>query len=260
MKHVSKKLVVLFAIGLQILAGRSLQAGSKEVINADAMSGTSVSTAADTAKNPFKDWYVEDVKAGPVDIHGFASQGYLYSPQHNFPTNQSSSGDARLTDLAINGSYNVLPNLRLALQVYAGQFGNRGEMVPDVDWGVIDYQYSSYIGLRAGRVKQPIGFYNESQDVDAARVFAFLPMGFYDPRFRTMLNSFDGGMFYGNIPVGKGGDLGNVDYTAFMGQKSIPPRSYLTDSFNSGSGFVNTGTGIFTDSRQDNYQTGFSLV
>ena len=235
---------LVVAIGcIQVLTLHELFAGDKEeadIHSAQAIFGKSL--------------LVDDVHAGPVDIHGYASQGFLYTGSgHNFPTNQAGSGDARMTDVAINGNYNVLPDLRLGMQVYAGQLGNRGEMVPEIDWAVIDYQPSSYFGIKAGRVKEPLGFYNEALDIDAARTFVFLPMGFYDPRFRTLLNSFDGGMLYGNIPVGKGGGWGNVDYGFWMGQKDLPTRSYAADRLNSGTAFT-------AQSIQENEQAGFSLV
>jgi hypothetical protein len=61
--------------------------------------------------------------------------------------------------------------------------------------------------LRAGRTKLPFGLYNESSDIDAARVPVLLPQSVYPVSNRDFLLAQTGGEIYGNVPIGAAGSL-----------------------------------------------------
>ena len=55
----------------------------------------------------------------------------------------------------------------------------RGDYVLNswADWFDLDYRWKDWLGLRAGRVKLPYGLYNDTSDIDAARVLTGLSSG-----------------------------------------------------------------------------------
>ena len=53
-----------------------------------------------------------------------------------------------------------------------------------LDYAQVEYTFSDMFGVRAGRIRRPVGIYNHIQDVDLARTFVLLPQGMYDARWR----------------------------------------------------------------------------
>jgi hypothetical protein len=167
------------------------------------------------------------IQLGPVDMNGFVSQGALVSTDNQYlgTTNQ---GEFRNTEAAINFIYSPVPQLRLGIQSYVFQLGKYGNMTPILDWATVDYQPYSWFGIRAGRVKLPIGLHNESLDLDLARTWIILPQGIYDARLRELFAAYDGGSFYGNIPLSKAGSL---DYNLYAGVAKPGTDSGVADFF-----------------------------
>ena len=63
-----------------------------------------------------------------VQIHGFASQGYIKTSKHNnFPVTTSGKGSFTFNDFAINVSKEILPDLRVGLQLLAMDRGSYGQ-------------------------------------------------------------------------------------------------------------------------------------
>jgi len=146
--------------------------------------------------------------AGPLfatdsfQVHGFINQGYFLSSDNNvYGNSDSNDGTLDLTEIGINSSVRPLANLRLAIQgVYrhAGKTSNGARIdYALLDWTVIekeDYQ----LGFRLGRVKNPLGFYNDTRDVAFTRPSIFLPQGIYLERSRNLYLGSDGVQFYLN--------------------------------------------------------------
>ncbi|MCP4901786.1 MAG: hypothetical protein GY906_32890 [bacterium] len=72
--------------------------------------------------------------------------------------------------LLTNGGFNISPDLaddfRVGIQLYARRIGELGQGKIDIDWAFADYRIKPYVGIRAGKVKTPLGLYNDSQDMD----------------------------------------------------------------------------------------------
>ena len=60
--------------------------------------------------------YAQDL-AG-IEIHGFATQGFLYSSHNNYLSMQSSSGSLQWTDGAISVTDSLTDNLRVGIQLH----------------------------------------------------------------------------------------------------------------------------------------------
>jgi hypothetical protein len=156
----------------------------------------------------------------PVDIHGFVSQGFIKTTDNNYLA-ESKRGSAELTEVGINISKTVTPELRLGVQLFARDLGPIGNYQPHFDWFFLDYRFFDWLGLRAGRTKLPFGLYNEINDIDSARVPILLPQSVYPTQNRDYLLAQTGGELYGDVPIGEAGSL---EYRAYGGTIYIDSR------------------------------------
>ena len=58
------------------------------------------------------------VAGRPVQVHGFASQGFTYSDKNNYPTIKTSQGSFAFTDGGVNISMPVSDKFRVGAQMY----------------------------------------------------------------------------------------------------------------------------------------------
>src|SRR5690242_14062744 len=61
-----------------------------------------------------------------IQIHGFATQGILFSSQNNYLTMKSSSGSLRWTEGAVSVNDAVSDKLRVGIQLHMYQIGTFG--------------------------------------------------------------------------------------------------------------------------------------
>ena len=120
-----------------------------------------------------------DVAGRQFQVHSFFSQGFAYSNDNNYLTMNTSQGSAAMTDGGINISTRLTDKFRVGAQVYDRNIGQLGHWRPEVDWAYADYKFADWFGLRGGKVKTPLGLYNDTQDQDFLRVFALLPQSVY---------------------------------------------------------------------------------
>ena len=110
-----------------------------------------------------------------IEIHGFVTQGFLFSSHNNYLTMQSSVGSPAWTDGAVSFSDSLTDKLRVGIQLHMYQLGQLGGPNIQVDWASGDYRVNDHLGFRAGKVKTVIGLFNDSQDVDAIFLWILLP-------------------------------------------------------------------------------------
>ncbi|HET9308517.1 MAG TPA: hypothetical protein VFO46_21050 [Candidatus Sulfotelmatobacter sp.] len=152
-----------------------------------------------------------------VQVHGFASQGFLFTNQNNWLTTHSSQGSGAFTDFGANTSMQVTDKLRIGAQVYDRNLGNLGEWHPTLDWALADYRFKPWFGIRAGKVKTVLGLYNDTQDLDFLHTFALLPQSVYPTDLRDSTIAHLGGDIYGDISLRHG--LGDLTYTVYGGHR-----------------------------------------
>ncbi len=163
---------------------------------------------------------------GPVEIHGFVSQGFLKSTDNNFLAD-SERGSFEFTEAGINFTKPVSDRLRVGLQLFSRDLGPIGDYKVKLDWAYLDYRWRDWLGIRAGRTKLPFGLYNDTSDIDAAQPTALLPQSVYPATNRDFLLAQTGVELYGDHPIGS---LGALDYRAYVGTIFIdlglqPPNS-----------------------------------
>jgi hypothetical protein len=109
-----------------------------------------------------------------VQVHGFFSQGFVYTDQNNWLTMNTSQGSGAMTDMGLNISSQLTDKFRVGAQVYDRNLGQLGQWHPSLDWAAADYRFANWLGIRAGKVKTTLGLYNDSQDLEFLHVFALL--------------------------------------------------------------------------------------
>lgn len=163
--------------------------------------------------------------------NGFASQAFVHTSDNRF-FGDSDDGSFDFTEIGLNGSYLVSPKLRLAGQVLSRRAGDLYSGSPQIDYALLDATLfssaQSTFGMYLGRIKNPIGLYNETRDVAHTREGIFLPQAIYFDKVRNLTVSSDGLHLYGRLYRDSGtwslqGGIGypivdkNFEY-AYMGQ------------------------------------------
>jgi hypothetical protein len=153
-----------------------------------------------------------------VQVHGFASQGFVYTDDNNWLTMNSGAGSGAFTDFGINLSSRINDRLRVGAQVYDRNLGQLGQYHPSLDWAVVDYRFRNWLGVRGGKVKTTLGLYNDTQDLDFLHTFALLPQSVYPIDLRDATIAHVGGDVYGTFSLKH--HLGDLAYTVYAGHRS----------------------------------------
>lgn len=147
------------------------------------------------------------------EIHGFVSQGFLLSSQNNYLAH-TDRGSFEFSEVGLNFTKQLTDRFRVGMQLFMRDLGPVGNYKPQFDWYYLDYKFFDWLGIRAGRTKIPFGLYNETSDIDAARVPILLPQAIYDIGNRDALLAQTGGEVYGRAPIGA---LGALEYRGYGG-------------------------------------------
>lgn len=163
----------------------------------------------------------------PFQVHGWLSQGFLWSTANNYLA-YTSHGSFEFFEGGINASKQLTPNLRGGVQLFAQDLGTVGDFEVEIDWASLDWRYRPWLGVRAGRVKLPVFLYSEYLDADMTRTSVLLPQGVYNARFRNILSAINGADIYGTVEVGGG----TLDYDVFGGTLALklPGSTGISDS------------------------------
>jgi hypothetical protein len=171
----------------------------------------------------------QDGSIASVEVHGFASQGFILSTNNNYLSANSTDGSFQYSEVGLNFTKTLLDNLRVGVQFFARDLGPSGSYVPNIDWFYLDYRWKNWLGFRAGRVKIPYGLYNDIQDADSARVPVLLPQSVYPIENSNYLLAQTGAELYGYIKSRRAGALEYAGYAGtILVDTLIPPGSPYT--------------------------------
>ncbi len=158
---------------------------------------------------------VQAYDLGPVKLHGFLSQGYILSSKNNVHTDNSTSGGSfKFNEIGLNGTYQWRDSVVVSGQIISRDLGDEGNNNLYIDYLQADIQFNDWFGTRLGRFKTPLGFYNQTRDIDLARPTVFLPQSIYIEAYRPLVASTTGGLVYGNL---HNDNIGDIDYELFYG-------------------------------------------
>jgi hypothetical protein len=148
-----------------------------------------------------------------IEVHGFVSPGFVLSTDNEWLPH-STRGTPEFSEVGVNFTRAITDELRFGVQLFARDLGRVGNYSAKFDWFYLDYRFANWLGLRAGRVKIPFGLYNETNDVDAARVPILLPQSIYPISNRDFLLAQTGGELYGYLSHAS---LGSLEYRIYGG-------------------------------------------
>jgi hypothetical protein len=153
-----------------------------------------------------------------LENHAFASFGWFRTTGNNWVAPDSRDGSTDLWEAAANAISRPNDYLRLGGQLFVRDWGNVETPRARVDWLYGDARLRDWLGIQAGRVKIPVGLYNEALDVDASHTSIFPMPSVYAIRSRDLFLSVDGAKTYGLVALDGAGSL---EYTVFGGQSDV---------------------------------------
>jgi len=162
--------------------------------------------------------------ARQVEVHGFVSPGAILTTKNNWLA-RSKKGSFEFTEVGLNFTVPLTERLRTGVQLFARDLGPFDNYTPRADWFYLDYRFDDWFGLRAGRVKIPFGLYNDSSDIDAARVPVLLPQSLYSVTNRDFLLAQTGAEVYGRV---RGPGVGAFEYRIYAGTIFVDPATQST--------------------------------
>ncbi len=173
------------------------------------------------------------VPGEPIEVHGFASQGFIKTTDNNYLA-ESKRSSFEFTEVGLNFTKELTDRLRLGVQLFARRLGPLDGFDAKFDWFYLDYRWADWLGIRAGRVKLPFGLYNEINDIDSARVPILLPQSIYPTSNRDFLLAQTGGEIYGRVSLSLAGALEYRTYagTIFLQSTTQPNSPYQVGKLN----------------------------
>jgi hypothetical protein len=119
-----------------------------------------------------------------LQVHGVLSQGWLLSDGNNVNgSSDDAGGSGEFRELGVNVSWHPAGSLLFAAQTAAVENGKAIDEDVNLEYGLVDWTPLSgergRIGARAGRLKLPIGFYNDSRDAVFTRPGIIMPNSVY---------------------------------------------------------------------------------
>lgn len=143
----------------------------------------------------------DDTLNDSLQTHGFLTQSVIVTNHNNFFGQTSDDDYFGFTEAGVNVSYRPHNDLQLSAQLLSRRAGETDGGKIRIDYALVDKTFSERpdrrIGMRLGRILNPLGLYNETRDVAFARPSIFLPQSIYFDRNRDLAISSDGVYFYG---------------------------------------------------------------
>jgi len=154
-----------------------------------------------------------------IQMHGYATQGFLYTTHNNIFYADSTDGSPAWTEAVVNLTAQPTAKLRVGVQARYFLLGSSGDAIV-LDWAAADYKVNDRFGVRFGKVKTPWGLFNETQDIDPSYMWALLPQSIYDITTRNADLAHYGAVVYGTVNLGEA--MGRLEYRGWGGEAVIP--------------------------------------
>jgi len=142
-----------------------------------------------------------------IRYQGFIGQGLVWT-DHNNVLGQSTDGSVDFREIGLNVSARPLANFQLAGQLMSRLAGETDDGKLRVDYALADYTFltgsRTQAGIRLGKIKNPLGLYNETRDVPFTRPSVLLPQSIYLDRTREATLSATGLQAYADRTIGNG--------------------------------------------------------
>lgn len=157
-----------------------------------------------------------------LSITGSVSQGFLKTTEYNYLVSDSKEGSYKFGEGLVNISVKPYDELRVGMSIAYRRLGVIGNNEPYINWVMGDYSFKEWLSFRVGIIKTPLGFYNDTRDMDLFRTSIILPLGIYQETYRDYFNNLHGASIYGSVFAGA---LGLFKYQAIVGTSKIDTDS-----------------------------------
>ena len=171
------------------------------------------------------------IESDSLILSGCVSQGFLKTTEYNYLSPDSKEGTYKFGEGLMNISYLPYDNLRVGMSIAYRRLGAIGENAPYINWAIGDYSFRKWLSFRVGIMKAPLGFYNETRDMDQFRTSVVLPFGVYRETLRDYYDKISGACFYGLF---SNQYLGSLKYQASVGTQKKDLNSGATRTFQDG--------------------------
>ena len=84
----------------------------------------------------------------------------MESSGNNFLDSDSEDGTFEINEVGLTFNATVTDKLRIGAQILSRDLGEDGNNDIELDWAFGDYRVTDRFGVRAGKLKLPIGLYN----------------------------------------------------------------------------------------------------
>jgi len=177
-----------------------------------------------------------------IQIHGYATQGFVYTNQNNWNSMETTDGSPAWTEAVFNVTSQPSSKLRAGAQVRYFMMGSSFGNAITLDWASADYKVNDKFGIRFGKVKTPNGLFNDIQDIDTAYIWSLLPQSLYPITSRTSILAHYGAVAYGKLPLGA--KAGKLEYQLYFGERVLPANDgFFVPIIESGADMPNGLTG-----------------
>jgi hypothetical protein len=125
-----------------------------------------------------------EFRGGDLQLHGFAAQGWTLSSGNNVNGESADNyGSLDFHELGINGSWRPMGSLLFSAQAASVRHGDAVKEDLVLEYAVMDYMAlqgeRGRSGFRVGKIKNPIGFYNDARDNVFTRPGVLAPNSIY---------------------------------------------------------------------------------
>ena len=146
-----------------------------------------------------------------LSIHGFGGWGYGKTDGNKYLIGNS-EGSFRNSQFALNLMAKPYEKLTISTQIFT-EAGLAKDKV-ELDYAFFEWEFSSALKLRVGKVKCPFGIYSEIYEVGTVRPFFMLPQAVYGKKGVTN-KSYYGAGITGNLFLN---DQWSFQYDLFGGE------------------------------------------
>lgn len=174
--------------------------------------------------------FAQDSQSESLDFNwgGFITQGWTHSSANEFFGESSKSGGSfDFREVGLYSAYRISPEFRVSGQLLSRLAGQAEEGNVNVDYLIFDWSIVQdpdlQAGFRIGRIKNALGFYNETRDTAFTRTGALLPQSLYQDRIRDISLSSDGIGGY----LRKSTDIGYLSFDLQLGRPQASTSTEL---------------------------------
>jgi len=143
-----------------------------------------------------------------IQLHGFLTQGAFYTSKNNYMGNSHDKVSFDQTEIGLNIFWQAHAKIDFSAQGLYRRAGAVETGALRTDYAMMNINLfnneNNNFGVRLGRIKNPIGLYNETRDVAFTTPSILLPQSIYLERSRSLFLSSDGVQLHSRHQLGPG--------------------------------------------------------